>query len=404
MRKIALLLLIATFTIMYTSCSEDNNELTDEDEKELPTITETNWDDKNIWWCGTSIPAGGYWDVNNKNSYPYITGTIINANKVYNEAVGSSSANGSMSISTYEVMGRRMGHTIEQKLQILDDLWIIDDANKTFSIGARTMGITKVPEYTKYEDVVWQRYLLLSHSYEIKLIAKYLLKDKTEHTNFLKEKFGNRYNDIISNSLWGAYNYREDIDLFVFDHSNNDPSGSYTDINSTDITTYVGALNIYVKLILQYNPHARIVFISNYVDEPKGTIKTLGDIADNWNMPYLNLLNFLPFKDRAKTRTSGYWDKNSIWHDEGFEWSDDGTTYTTNLYLQGMNNRVKGDLSLTQVKANINPQKIDGIWYWEGDIRDILIRDGLHPHTDKTGACLNLYAQTIADFLRQIGE
>ena len=362
------------------------------------------WNDKNIWWCGTSIPAGGFWDVNNKKNYPYITGSILGANRVFNEAVGSSQANGSMNISTYEVISRRMGHTIEQKLQILDDLWVIDDANKTFSVGVRTMGITNVPNYSSYEDIVWQRYLLLSHSYEIKLIAKYLLKDKTDHTNFLKERFGDRYNAILSNSLWGVYNYQGDIDLFVFDHSNNDASGSYTDINSTDITTYVGALNTYVRLIQQYKPKARIVFVSNYVDEPTGTIKTLGDIANNWNMPFIDLTKSLPFNTKFKILTRGYWDSDSIWHDEGFDWSDDGTTYTTNLNLKGMSNRVKGDLSLTQVKANINPQLINGIWYWEGFQRDIWIRDGLHPHTDASLNLLKMYAQTLAGWLNSVGN
>ena len=362
------------------------------------------WSDKNIWWCGTSIPAAGFWTVNNPNSYPYIVGQILQTKKVYNEAVGSSQANGSMNAATYEVISRRMGHTIAQKLQICDDLWKIDDVAQTITPGPRVLGITSLPNVATYSDAIYQRYLLLSNGYEIKLIAKYLLSNQEEHDNFLKEKLGARYDAIVAASPT-AYTYQDEINLFVIDHSNNDSTaGSYTDINSTDILTYVGALNIYVRLILKYKPHTRIVFVSNYVDSPSGVINTMKAIADNWNMPFLNLLNFLPFNTKFKILTRGYWDENSIWHDDGFEWADDGTDYTTNLYLSGMSSRVKGDLSLAQVIANINPHKIGEIWYWEGYQRDIRIRDGLHPHTDKTFRTLNLYAQTIAGFLHQVGN
>lgn len=47
------------------------------------------WHGKRLVWLGTSIPAGGKYNVNNKSSYPLMVGQRLGAT-VYNEAVGSS--------------------------------------------------------------------------------------------------------------------------------------------------------------------------------------------------------------------------------------------------------------------------------------------------------------------------
>ena len=364
------------------------------------------WADKNIWWCGTSIPAATTWNVDNANSYPLMTGAILGAKRVFNEAVGSSCAAASNAGGTYEVVSRRMGDTIQRKLAIFNDCWTVDDEAQTVVNGPRSMGITSIPSVTTYQSACTYRMQILSHCYEIKLIAKYLLKDQKEHDAFLQEKFGSLYNTLITLHPT-AYTYQADIDLFVIDHSNNDGAtvGSHSDINSQDITTYVGALNTYVRLIQKYKPRATVVFISNYTDAPSGVIKTEGDIAANWHMPYCNLLERIPVGGRSfKITTRGYWDTDHKWHDDGFTWSDDGSEYTTNLDLDGMSIRVKGDLSLSQVKNNINPTLVDGKWYWDAYPNDIWMYDGLHPHSDQTHRCLKVYSQAIAAFLKNIGD
>ena len=148
------------------------------------------WKDKNIWWCGTSIPAAGYWNVDNTNSYPLMVGELLKAKKVFNEAVGSSCASGSNNGGSYEVVSRRMGDTIERKLSIFNDCWTIDDISKTVKNGPRSLGISSIPSVSDYNTACTYRMQILSNCYEIKLIAKYLLKDQTEHDKFLKEKFG----------------------------------------------------------------------------------------------------------------------------------------------------------------------------------------------------------------------
>lgn len=366
-------------------------------EKKIESIVPSEWKYKNIWWCGTSIPCGdgGKW------SYPYYVGLKLSAN-VYNEAVGSSQANGSMASSTYYVISRRMGHTIEQKLQIFNDCWLIDDVNKTVSVGTRTMGITNIPSITDYDTACNARRDIICMSYEIKLIARYLISGES-NTIFLKDKFGDLYDALISLHP-NSYTYRHDVDLFVIDHSNND-NPMYEDIDSLDMTTYVGAINTYIRLIYKFKPHARIAIISNYKNAPNGIVETGREIASNWNVPFLDLTKYLNWDVKKKVLTRGYWDSNSIWHDSGFNWeeSDDGVSYTTNMYLEGMSSRVKGDMTMTQIKDNIKPQYINGEWFWEGYLIDINIRDGLHPHTDKSGRCFDIYSKIIASFLNRIG-
>lgn len=392
--------LAASFT---SAKSVSQNDL-DEALEGIQNSTNTYWTGKNIWWCGTSIPAGGDYNVNNPDSYPLMVGQLLGAARVFNEAVGSSQANGSMVVESYEPYIKRMGHTIAQKLQIINDLYTINDSEQTVSAGPRSMGITGYPSITTYSAAQAWRHKVLQYSYEVKLVARYLLSDETEHDSYLQDKLGSVYSPVVAYEP-DSWNYQGDIDLFVMDHSNNDGNAG-SDIDSEDMTTYTGALNTYVRLIQFYKPRARVVFISNYVKEPASTFEAESNIADNWNMPFLDLTKWISIGNtKFKIRTRGYWNSSYRWIDDGFEWSEDGDSFTTNLYLQGMSSRVKGDGSLAQVKSHINPTLgSDGKWYWEAYQRDMWMLDGLHPHTDGTGKCLRIYAQTIAAFLEQVGN
>ena len=394
--------LAASFTSAKSVSQNDLDEALDV----IQNRTNTYWTGKNIWWCGTSIPAGGDYNVDNQNSYPLMVGKLLGAARVFNEAVGSSQAAGSMVVESYEPYIKRMGHTIAQKIQIINDLYTINDSEQTVTAGPRSMGITGYPTITTYSDAQAWRHKVLQYSYEVKLVAKYLLSDETEHDNYLQDRLGTVYGPVVGYEP-DSWKYQGNIDLFVMDHSNNDSTaGSYDDINSEDITTYVGALNTYVRLIQKYKPRATVVFISNYTDSPNGVIQTESDIAGNWHMPFCNLLGKIPVGGRQfRITVRGYWDEDRFWHDEGFTWTDDGSEYVTNLNLSGMALRIKGDGSLNQVKSRINPTLgSDGKWYWDAYPNDIWMYDGLHPHSDKTGRCLKLYAQTIAAFLKHVGD
>ena len=361
------------------------------------------WFGKNIWWCGTSIPAAGYWDIHKKDSYPLLVGEILNAN-VVNEAVGSSIAASYTLDKNYDVYSRCMGQTVAEKIALFEDTWRIDSDTKTVSDGNRTLGLYNIPIVSTYQEAIFQLYLLLHHSYEIKLVS-YLIEDDTEHLNYIKEKLGAYYNIIASDLSWALSSFGKSghIDLFVIDHSNNDSSWDEKNYDSFDMKNAMGAINSYIHIIYKYNPKARIVILSNYNNENTPLANpTLKKIAEYWQIPFFDIYKKLPFiKREPKLLTCGYWDSKQFWHDSGFTWEETDSGFKTNLNLCA---DLKGNNSLEVVKNNINPQNIKGKWFWETTQNYIWMYDGLHPHSDKSGQALKLYSEVVAACLREIGS
>ena len=370
-------------------------------------LLESRWAGKNIWWCGTSIPAAGYWNVDNKKAYPSIVGERLNAARVFNEAVGSSSAKYSPNGGSYEVVSRRMGNTIADALAICNDLWTIDDTNRTVSAGPRTRGITDLPSVTTYAEVCNQRYLLLSNCYEIKLVSKYLISNAEDNETYLRQKFGNLYQTLV-NLHPNAYNYQGDIDLFVIDHGHNDSPSPVADENvgTTDITTFAGAINTYIRLIIQYKPHARIAIVSDY-DNWTSNVKTVEaqkQIADYWHIPFIDLRDYLPFDVDKKVKVRGYWGTDSLWHERGFTYNPQASTIAAAFAENGKAyfNSFLGN-TVEQVAANITPeQDANGVWWYYTYPRYIWLKDGLHPHSDIGGRSITLYADVLSKFINNI--
>ena len=361
------------------------------------------WFGKNIWWCGTSIPAAGYWNIHNKESYPLLVGELLNAN-VVNEAVGSSIAASYTLDKNYDVYSRCMGQTVAEKIALFENTWRIDSDTKTVSNGNRTLGLYNIPIVRTYQEAIFQLYLLLHHSYEIKLVS-YLIEDDTEHLNYIKEKLGAYYNIIASDLSWALSSFGKSghIDLFVIDHSNNDSSWDEKNYDSFDMKNAMGAINSYIHIIYKYNPKARIVILSNYNNENAPLANpTLKKIAEYWQIPFFDIYKKLPFiKREPKLLTCGYWDSKQFWHDSGFTWEETDSGFKTNLNLCA---DLKGNNSLEVVKNNINPHNIKGKWFWETTQNYIWMYDGLHPHSDKSGQALKLYSEVVAACLREIGS
>lgn len=370
-------------------------------------LLESKWAGKNIWWCGTSIPAAGYWNVDNKKAYPSIVGERLNAARVFNEAVGSSSAKYSPNGGSYEVVSRRMGNTIADALAICNDLWTIDDTNRTVSAGPRTRGITALPSVTTYAEACNQRYLLLSNCYEIKLVSKYLISNSEENETYLRQKFGNLYQTLV-NLHPNAYNYQGDIDLFVIDHGHNDSPSPVADENvgTTDITTFAGAINTYIRLIIQYKPHARIAIVSDYDNWTSNvnTVEAQKQIADYWHIPFIDLRDYLPFDVDKKVKVRGYWGTDSLWHEKGFTYNPQAPTIAAAFAENGKAyfNSFLGN-TVEQVAANITPeQDANGVWWYYTYPRYIWLKDGLHPHSDVGGRSITLYADVLSKFINNI--
>ena len=216
------------------------------------------WQNKKIVWFGTSIPAGGLYGLNNKNSYPNMVGELLGAT-VYNEAVGSSSLVGKRESlinennpygfnTNFEVAARAMCITTEEKQ------WIIDNYNnsKVFNYN--------VPSNLSEED----KQFILSCSYQTKL-DKYLTKETFPH-------------------------------LFVFDHGHNDLITTESQEiettykpNSNNLYTFRGCMEFLINRILSFDPHAKIVIIGEYENDLYPKISEYqNDVATRFNYPIYN--------------------------------------------------------------------------------------------------------------------
>ena len=368
-------------------------------------IESSCWFGKNIWWCGTSIPAAtDYW-VENPRSYPKYVGKILKASYVYNEAVGSSHAR-SFHTKQYGSILKAMGMSVQEKMQYFSDLWIVDDVSQTFSDGPRLLGVSDIPSVSSYKDVCDIRKRFVLESYQVKLQLRYLISDEMENANFFRGLVGDDLAAKLKEQYPNTFNYQADIDLFVIDHSNNDWEEFFpTDnIGNEDMATFEGAINTYIRLILRYKGHARIVLIGNYVDMPNGINELISEIGNYWQIPVFQTSSVLPFKNETEVYTSGYWDDDKVWHNEGFSYlpSSSSDSFETNLSLKCAARN--GITSKTQFESRCEPKNIDGRMCWKTSTRNIWLYDGLHPHANSDTSVLVMYAQSIAGYLKNIGN
>lgn len=406
----------------YEHCTYISNKIENEYlNEEFAEKIKNNWKNKTLVWYGTSIPAAGYWDINNKNSYPLMVGSQLNAN-VVNEAVGSSTAASYITTTikgstSYEVISRNMGNSIKQNLSIFNACYNIDDKNKTASLKGesvswnalnedgeaigKTIEINMIPKISSYDDAQRLRYEILSNSYEIKLLAKYLLADKVVHDKFLKDRIGDLYENILTYSIKHTntdFNYKGFVDLFVLDHGHNDSVQNITE--ESNIHSYYGAMNKYIMLIKKYSPKSKICIISDYDNSNVTLISTQKEISKRFAIPFLDISNILSFRGgEPKVETCGYWDNNSIWHDTGFIWNEDAKT-VNDATNNNCNAYLNTDNTVETLKNNMNPHKDEfGVWCWDAVEKYIKMKDGLHPHSDASGRALKNYADACSNFI-----
>ena len=299
------------------------------------------WNNKNIVWFGTSIPAGGY---------PELVGAKLEAT-VHNEAVGSSMARafmytGSMVGLNYINCLKALSQTIAEKQHLMDNWATNLDSNgltageggvAPFTYGWRDLLTGTPPEdYTTFASTEE----ILGWSYENKLTAKYL--DSTD-SGFVVAP-----------------------DLFVFDHGHNDLNSLLKDDTCenaiavpairNDRGRFIGAINYLIDEIFKYNPRARIVFIGHYENARKTMIyRAQENLAEYWDFPLMKLWQKLGWSQQT-VETTGYWVDVNTWVPSGGE---------------------PQTLTMTQ------------IWMY----------DNLHPYSDDSKA---LIAKSLSEFLKTV--
>lgn len=149
-------------------------------------------------------------------------------------------------------------------------------------------------------------------------------------------------------------------DLFVFDHGYNDSSDTnnyYETYGRYNLYTFRGAMNFLIKRILDYNPEANIIIIGNYTTT-RDVPQMQETVAKDWAIPICKQWENLGLSQTEYVTCSGYWSLNN----GVYEWISDNTerTYT---------------------------------------VKDRLIPDGIHPHSNPDGIVEKKMAEYIAKWM-----
>ena len=149
-------------------------------------------------------------------------------------------------------------------------------------------------------------------------------------------------------------------DLFVFDHGFNDSSDEndyYETYGTYSKYTFRGGMNFLIKRILDYNPYANIVIIGNYTTT-RDVPEMQEAVAKDWALPICRQWEYLGLSTTQNVTANGYWDDSGA----EYEWIEDGTARTYTM-------------------------------------RDRLVPDHIHPHSNPTGQVVKKMALGIAKWL-----
>lgn len=334
------------------------NFYTKEEAQALFGGTSSYWKDKNIWWCGTSIPAGGY---------PLIVGTNLGA-KVTNKAVGGSMCRANVRTGDY------VGANFDN---ITSCLTMTKAEIESFITNYATIQPTltgNAPETLSASNLSRLR----AASFEDRLIPyldgtydfpdlfvidhghndfKYKMPDGTTSDITLEPTVSNISQGVLAEDTYMTANNNEKLESFFGSLSNIKPSDLAGFVASLNRNCYKGAINFIVTLILKYKPTARIVFISNYEDE-------------NGNHPaYAPLITAQEYN--AKSWAFPLFD---VYRKLGY----------SNHIVPGSKNLYAGSYS----------------YDYDMDVFNVYCPDGVHPHSQPNGISNEIYAGLLAEFLK----
>lgn len=320
------------------------------------------WNGKTIWWCGTSIPAGGY---------PQIVGAMLGAT-VINQAVGGSMCRAN--VRTGDYVGANFDNITSPLSATKEEI----EAFITNYDSIKSGLVGTVPE--SLSDAQLTR--LRAASFEDKLLPyldgtedmpdlfvidhghndfKYLLSNNTSDIG-LEPTVANIGEELAADSFMTANDCAK-LESFMgsFDDI---PSAKKADfVASLNRNCYIGAVNFIITLILHYNPRARIVFISNYEYEDgihtsyAPLIPAQESLAESWAFPLCE-----------------------VWKKYGYSahFIPGSKTWFNTKYP-----------AVTAATTDVQVAKI-------------YTPDGVHPHSDPSGNANRVYAGILAEWLKSI--
>lgn len=320
------------------------------------------WNGKTIWWCGTSIPAGGY---------PQIVGAMLGAT-VINQAVGGSMCRAN--VRTGDYVGANFNNITSPLSATKEEI----EAFITNYDSIKSGLIGTVPESLSDEQLTRLR----AASFEDKLLPyldgtedmpdlfvidhghndfKYLLSNNTSDIG-LEPTVANIGGELAADSFMTTNDCAK---LESFMGSLDDiPSAEKTNfIASLNRNCYIGAVNFIITLILHYNPRARIVFISNYEYEDgihtsyAPLIPAQESLAESWAFPLCEVWKKYGY-------SAHFIPGSKTWFNTKYP---DVTAATTDV-----------------------------------QVAKIYTPDGVHPHSDPSGNSNRVYAGILAEWLKSI--
>ena len=320
------------------------------------------WAGKTIWWCGTSIPAGGY---------PLLVGDELGAT-VFQEAVGGSMCRANVSTGDYN--GANISNITSSLSMTLEE---------ATSFIANYDALRALDKNTSWPEALYdsQKTRLAAGSFENKLLPyldgrkampdlfvidhghnDWKYRDKNGNIDIeLEPTLENIRNGLLAEDTYMTANNYENLRKY-FDLSDFPQSKLEQFAASVNRNCFKGAVNFILTLILSRNPHARIVFISNYEYE-NGYNKSYSNVidaqkalAEEWCFPIFEIYKYLGYSDKIIPGTKDYMSEQY----PNYTFDQDVTVY------------------------------------------EIYNVDKVHPGSDTTQTANQIYAGLIAEFLKTI--
>ena len=323
------------------------------------------WTGKTIWWCGTSIPAGGS---------PELVGEMLGA-EVINTAVGGSMCRANVRTGDYNGVNisnitSSLSMTLEEAESFVNNYDSIRTLDKNGNLPA------ELGESHKTR--------LRNGSFEVKILP-YLNGTNPMPDLWVIDHGHNdwKYRDSKGKIDIALLPTRENIDSgelaedtymtetidgvpyarlqrYLGSFENIDPSKLDDFVCSLNRNCYYGALNFIVTLVMVHNPRARFMMIGNYSNETSGET------------------GYAPLVPAQKAWAA----------DWCFPFCDIASCLGTSLHIiPGTND------------YNCENHNVD--FDYDNDVFHIYCPDGVHPGSDKSDSTLNIYAGIISEFIKQ---
>lgn len=319
------------------------------------------WTGKTIWWCGTSIPAGGY---------PQMVGEMLGAD-VINTAVGGSMCRANVRTGDYNGVNisnitSSLSMTQEEVEYFIENYDSIRQLDKNSSLPATLEA--------SYHDRMRQG------SFEVKLLP-YLDGTKPMPDLWIMDHGHNdwKYRDSKGNIDIALEPTRANIDSgelaedtfmteridgvpyarlqrYLGSFDNIDPAQLDDFVCSLNRNCYYGAMNFITTLILVHNPRARFMVIGNYSNEKSG------------ETGYAALVS-------AQKAWAADW---------CFPFCDIASCLGTSLHI------IPGTNSYENIES-----------HYDTDVFHIYCPDGVHPSSDESKYALSIYAGIVSEFIKQ---